>query len=52
MFMKDANALTGDISTSNAMAHKQVQHLHWSTAHTCSAWATFWYLVAFINRIH
>jgi hypothetical protein len=28
MFMKDANALTGDISTSNAMAHKQVQHLH------------------------
>ena len=28
MLNKDANALTGDISTSNALAYKQVQHLH------------------------
>jgi len=28
IFNKDENALPGDISTSNAMAYKQVQHLH------------------------
>jgi len=28
MLNKDANALTCDISTSNTMAYKQMQHLH------------------------
>jgi len=28
IFSKDENALPGDISTSNAVAYKQVQHLH------------------------
>jgi len=28
MFNKDANVLTCDISASNTMAYKQVQHLH------------------------